>query len=53
MADLNVTTVRIPANTLVDGAVVELSQDANGVITAEVRIPAPAPEPVTEPAPGA
>ena len=52
MADLNVTTVRIPANTLVDGAVVELGQDANGVITAEVRIPAPVPataqsEPVT------
>jgi hypothetical protein len=45
MADLNATMVRIPAATLVDGAVVELSQDADGVITAEVRIPAPGPAP--------
>ena len=43
MADLNATMVRIPANTLADGAVVELSQDDTGVITAEVRIPAPVP----------
>ena len=43
MAELNATMVRIPANTLVDGAVVELGQDADGVITAEVRIPAPYP----------
>jgi hypothetical protein len=43
MADLNATMVRIPKDTLVDGAVVELSQDDTGAITAEVRIPAPAP----------
>jgi hypothetical protein len=43
MAELNATMVRIPANVLIDGAVVELSQDAEGVITAEVRIPAPYP----------
>ena len=51
MADLNATMVRIPAGALIDGAVVELSQDAEGVITAEVRIPAPVPNP--EPATGA
>jgi hypothetical protein len=43
MADLNATMVRIPSDALVDGAVVELSQDAGGTITAEVRIPAPPP----------
>jgi hypothetical protein len=43
MADLNATMVRIPAGALVDGAVVELSQDPDGTITAEVRIPAPVP----------
>ena len=41
MADVNPTMVRIPVNTLVDGAVVELSQDEIKAITAEVRIPAP------------
>jgi hypothetical protein len=41
MADLNATMVRIPAATLAPGAVVELSQDAEGVITAEVRMPVP------------
>jgi len=49
MAELNATMVRIPAGALIDGAVVELSQDADGAITAEVRIPAPVPEPVTGP----
>ena len=43
MADLNAVMVRIPADTLIDGAVVELSQDTDGVITAEIRIPAPYP----------
>lgn len=43
MADLNATMVRIPKDVIIDGAVVELGQDADGVITAEVRIPAPAP----------
>ncbi len=33
--------VRIPRGP-VDGAVVELAQDENGVITAEIRIPGPA-----------
>ena len=45
MADLNATVVRITAGALVDGAVVELGQDAEGVITAEIRIPAPVPQP--------
>jgi hypothetical protein len=51
MADVNATMVRIPAGALIDGAVVELSHDAEGVITAEIRIPAPAPKtpPVTGP----
>ena len=53
MAELNATMVRIPAGALIDGAVVELSQDADGVITAEVRIPAPQPEPAAEPIAGA
>ena len=53
MAELNATMVRIPATALIDGAVVELSQDAEGVITAEVRIPAPAPVPNPEPITGA
>ena len=45
MADLNATVIRFPKETLADGAIVELSQDAEGVITAEVRIPAPVPPP--------
>ena len=52
MAELNATMVRIPATALIDGAVVELSQDAEGVITAEVRIPAPVPAPQPEPVTG-
>ena len=43
MADVNAILVRIPASALVDGAVVELGHDAEGVLTAEVRIPAPYP----------
>ena len=50
MAELNATMVRIPATALIDGAVVELSQDAEGVITAEVRIPAPVPAAPAAPA---
>ncbi len=35
--------VRFPPGTgNLDGAVVELAQDENGVITAEIRIPGPA-----------
>jgi hypothetical protein len=34
--------IRIPAGTMVDGAVVELSLDERGIITAEIRIPGPA-----------
>jgi hypothetical protein len=49
MTDANIAMVRIPADTLVDGAVVELSQDANGTVSAEIRIPAPVP--VTSPDP--
>jgi hypothetical protein len=41
MADLNATMVRIPAATLADGAVIELSQDETGAITAEISIPVP------------
>ena len=43
MAELNAIMVRIPKDTLIDGAVVELGHDAEGVLTAEVRIPAPYP----------
>lgn len=35
--------VRLPADA-VDGAVVELQVDADGILAAEVRIPAPQPE---------
>lgn len=35
--------MRIPAGTPVDGAVVELSPDERGIITAVLRIPAPQP----------
>ena len=52
MAALNAMMIRIPATTLIDGAIVELSQDTNGVITAEVRIPAPVPVPNPEPVTG-
>ena len=37
-----VMPVRIPAGTMVDGAIAELAQDANGVVTASIRIPGPA-----------
>ena len=33
--------LRIPRGTILDGAIVELAQDENGVVTAEVRIPGP------------
>ena len=39
---LVVLPVRIPRGTMVDGAVAELAQDENGIITAEIRIPGPA-----------
>lgn len=32
--------IRVPAGTMVDGAVAELSLDERGIITAEIRIPA-------------
>jgi hypothetical protein len=51
MADANIAMVRIPADTLVDGAVVELSQDADGVVSAEIRIPAPELSADPQPAP--
>ena len=34
--------LRVPAGTMVDGAVAELSRDDRGIITAQIRIPAPA-----------
>lgn len=51
MADANIAMVRIPADTLVDGAVVELSQDADGMVSAEIRIPAPVPADSPDPQP--
>lgn len=33
--------VRMPPGTMVDGSVVELAQDPDGVVTAQVRIPGP------------
>jgi hypothetical protein len=36
--------LRIPAGTMADGAVVELSLDDRGILTAVPRIPAPQPE---------
>jgi hypothetical protein len=35
--------MRIPWGTPIDGAVAELSRDERGIITAEIRIPAPEP----------
>jgi hypothetical protein len=34
--------IRIPAGTIIDGAVAELSLDERGIITADIRIPGPA-----------
>lgn len=41
MDDLKATLVRIPRGTM-DGAVVELHQDDDGTMAAEIRIPGPA-----------
>lgn len=38
---VTVLPVRIPSDTMVDGAVVELTQDENGVIRGVIRIPGP------------
>lgn len=36
--------LRVPAGTDLNGAVAELSRDERGIITAQIRIPAPKPE---------
>lgn len=36
--------LRVPVGTDIDGAVAELSRDERGIITAQIRIPAPQPE---------
>jgi hypothetical protein len=40
--DINVAIVRVPPGTVIDGAVVELAAQADGTISADVRIPGPA-----------
>jgi len=49
MTDFNPVTVHIPVSALIDGAITKLPQDADLVITTEIRVPATASEPQPQP----